>query len=86
MAYVAEETRRGRLIYSPILHCHPMSVAHALPGDYNFWLQYDRNMIDRADEVMVLMLRGWQESKGVAAEIAYAESIGKSVHMVEYRG
>ena len=39
-------------------------------GDYN------RAMIDRADELLVLTIEGWKESTGVNAEITYAAELG----------
>jgi len=77
-AFAAEMMRQGRHVFSPIAHTHPIA-AHGLPGDWAFWESYDRDMIARCDEVAVLCLPGWEESKGVRAEIAIAVDLGLPV-------
>jgi hypothetical protein len=46
---------------------------------WSFWEQYDRKFLERCDEVVVLMLDGWEESVGVQAEIRIAGELGKPV-------
>lgn len=72
--------RQGLHVFSPIAHSHPIVVCDALlPKDWPFWETQDRWYIDRADEVRVLMLPGWGDSVGVAAEIEIATRLGKPV-------
>ncbi len=47
--------------------------------DWPFWEQFDRDHLVRCDELIVLMLDGWRESVGVAAEIRIAGELGKPV-------
>jgi nucleoside 2-deoxyribosyltransferase len=68
----------GHVVFSPIVHGHPL-VRHGLPTDWPFWERIDRDHLERCDEVVVLMLDGWKESIGVAAEIRIAEELGKPV-------
>ena len=68
----------GQPIFSPIAHSHPL-VAYGLPADWSFWQRYDREMLARCDEVVVLMLVGWRESVGVREEIRIARELGKPV-------
>lgn len=68
----------GQTVFSPIVHGHPL-VGHGLPTDWPFWERFDRDHLARCDEVVVLMLAGWRESVGVAAEIRIAEELGKPV-------
>ena len=68
----------GRVVFSPIAHSHPLAQ-HSLPGNWQFWEQYDRKFLERCDEVVVLMLDGWEESVGVQAEIRIARELGKPV-------
>lgn len=70
--------RAGRLVFSPIAHSHPL-VAYGLPADWSFWQRYDRELLARCDEVLVLMLAGWRESVGVQEEIRIARELGKPV-------
>lgn len=74
--------RQGHHIYSPIAATHPLAAAHDLPGDWQYWQCFDCNMINRCDEVFVLMLDGWQDSVGVQAEIQYATTCGKPVEYI----
>ena len=73
--------RAGGAVYSPIAHSHPL-VEHGLPTDWAFWEPRNREHLERCDEVVVLMLDGWQASTGVAAEIQIAEGLGKPVRYV----
>jgi nucleoside 2-deoxyribosyltransferase len=68
----------GRVVFSPIAHSHPLAQ-HGLPGNWQFWERYDRAFLERCDEVVVLMLDGWEESFGVQAEIRIAQELGKPV-------
>ena len=70
--------RQGHRVYSPIAHTHPVAQ-HGLPLGWDFWEPYDRWFVERCDEVWVLTLEGWSESKGVRAEIRIAEELGKPV-------
>jgi hypothetical protein len=71
--------KRGDLVFSPISHSHPIHLAHGLPGDFGFWKAFDVWMIGACEAVVVLLLDGWQQSKGIAAEIALAREQGKLV-------
>ncbi len=68
----------GQPVFSPIAHSHPL-VDHGLPGDWSFWQRYDREMLARCDEVVVLALDGWETRVGVREEIGLARELGKLV-------
>lgn len=68
----------GQAVFSPIVHGHPL-VEYGLPPNWPFWERFDRDHLVRCDEVVVLMLDGWRESAGVAAEIRIAGELGKPV-------
>jgi hypothetical protein len=68
----------GHLVYSPVVHGHPLTQ-HGLPGDWPFWERHARWHLERCDEVVVLMLNGWDASEGVQAEIGIATELGKVV-------
>lgn len=66
----------GRYVYSPISHTHPIAVAGDLPTGFDYWEGYDRVMLGACTEVVVLALDGWQESRGVQAEMQIAAEMG----------
>lgn len=71
--------RKGTHVYSPIAHTHPIAIKGDLPKDWKFWEAFDRKMIRACEAVWVVMMDGWRESKGVAAEIKIAEELGLPV-------
>ena len=68
-AFCAELMREGLLIFSPISHTHPIAQ-YGLPKGWDFWKAYDQVYLDMCAGAIVLRLGGWENSTGVAAEIA----------------
>ncbi len=66
------------LVYSPILHSHPLTRL-GMPTEFEAWEALDLAMIDWADVVVVIQMDGWDQSAGIKAEVEYAESHGKPV-------
>jgi hypothetical protein len=62
----------GKVVYSPIAHCHPIAMRVGLPTDWEYWEKFDRGMLWRCTELHVLQIDGWYESEGVRAEIEMA--------------
>jgi len=79
MTTAADLMREGLVVFSPIAHSHPIAENHAMPGDWTFWEAQDLPLLHHAAELYVLTLDGWDQSRGVCAEIAYARGIGKPV-------
>lgn len=80
---VADLHRSGYLVYSPIVHFHAVAEIHDLPTDFEYWQDHNSFFMSKLDEVWVLGLYGWSESKGVLFEIAYAKTLGKPVFLVD---
>lgn len=78
----ADLMNEGHLVFSPISHTHPIALAGDLPKGWEFWKEYDRTFIEWCDEVHILMLDGWEDSKGVTGEKHIAREMGKPVHFV----
>ena len=74
---------QGLHIFSPIAHCHPIAVTGGLPKGWEFWGSYDKDIISKCDRFLVLRLPGWEESKGVQAEIKIWEEMGGTVEYVD---
>lgn len=76
---------RGVYVFSPIAHTHSIALARNLPHDWEFWREYDRQMLAACSELWVVEMTGWRESVGVAAEIGIARELGLPVKFVRHR-
>ena len=74
MKYAAHFLAQDIIIFSPIVHNHPLATTHFLPKDYLFWTNYNRALLLKCDELWVTTEPGWEESKGTLHEISIAES------------
>lgn len=81
---MADGLTAGLWLYSPILHCHPIALAHQLPLDAHSWWEFNRTMLDAANRLFLLKAVGWQSSRGVRQELAYADAEGIPVYTVEH--
>ena len=54
-----------------------------LPREFDFWHKYDEWFISRCDKVVVVKMWGWEQSKGVQAEIEIAHKLGIPVEYIE---
>ena len=82
--FVADSMQEGYIIFSPIVHCHQIAVDYNLPGDFKFWQRYSYEMLAAAGRLWVLQLPGWEESKGVQAEILYANRAHIPIDYIPY--
>ena len=78
----AQFMKEGHFIFSPISHTHPIAE-YGLPLGWEFWKEYDEAMLKVCKELWVLMLPGWNESRGVTAEIKIAEELRLQILYVE---
>ena len=70
----------------PIANSAAMADLCTFGTGFDEWETDDYTFINKFDEVWVLMSDGWKESKGVQAEIKYAESIGHPVKYITWPG
>ncbi len=81
--------RTGRLVVCPVIMNHA-AIKRAdgrlseTPGDY--WRELEIRLAAACDELVVLMEQGWQDSRGVAREIALFEAAGKLVTFMPKSG
>ena len=75
--------KEGVMVFSPIAHCHPMAMYGSLPGNWEFWEKFDRAYLSCCHKVIVLKLEGWEQSKGVQAEIKIALEMGLPIEYNE---
>lgn len=83
MKKTAELLKDGLYVFSPIVHCHPMSNTYGMPKEFDFWMELDTHYISRCDELWVYMMEGWKESKGVTKEIAFAKCNGIPIKYIK---
>ncbi len=68
----------GNVVFSPIAHGHFIvsQIGVSLPQDFDFWIKQDLSILIHCDVLMVFTLEGWEESRGVQEEIAFANDNG----------
>ena len=84
MEITAELMKEGNIVFSPIVYTHELAKKYNLPNNYEFWQNICERFIDWSDKVIVVDMPGMKESKGVEAELKYADSIGKPVEYIFY--
>jgi hypothetical protein len=67
----------GFPIFSPIVYGRDMEKA--LGTDFRSWQSLNDAMVQAASQFWVLQLDGWQDSKGIAHELALARDLRKTV-------
>lgn len=80
---------KGYNVFSPITHSHPLTK-YGLRGDFEFWEIMDKQFVDWADEVFVVVVpeNGWdliESSTGVRGETEYAKFTDKPVKYIDYK-
>lgn len=74
---------KGETIFSPIVYGHPFVEfgEHVVP--FQFWQNLNESIILACDEVRILKLAGWLTSRGVRAEVDFAELHGIKITSAE---
>lgn len=75
--------RAGLQIFSPISHCHPIKTD--IGGSFEIWGKFCIEMLSKCDELYVLTMPGWRESKGVSEEIKFSLNNNIPVTYIEWR-
>ena len=79
----ADMVAEGQMAISPIAYGHTLLGYREMPGDWTFWESFCISLLAKCERMVVLQMDGWQESRGVQAEIRYAEANGITVDYVE---
>ena len=61
---------RGEWCYCPIAETHGQTL-YGVPVEWSGWVNRDRWFLNRCDELYVLCIEGWRESRGIAAELDF---------------
>jgi hypothetical protein len=84
MTMTAHLTKAGVLVFSPIVHGHPLINVVELPRTTEFWARiYDTFLLHWAQVLVVHKIDGWKHSEGVKNEMRVAEEIGLSIYLLE---
>jgi hypothetical protein len=70
---------RGVLAYNPLEATHIAAMSFSWPTEHEPYIRLNHAFIDTAVGVLVVMSDGWEKSRGVAEEIAYANECGVPV-------
>lgn len=81
--FTAGMLERGFNIYSPIVYNHEMAETYRLPTTWEFWEGVDRKFLRACQEMLVMQIPGWKESRGVQAEIKIAKRYGMPVYLIK---
>jgi hypothetical protein len=76
----------GMMVFSPIVHGHPIVQHTTLPMGWEFWKDFNRLVISKCNLLLVLTINGWKESKGVNTEIDTAKELGIPIKYVDEQG
>ena len=74
---------RGLIVFSPIAHNRPIAERCDLPRGWDYWKHFDEEFIDASEKVIVAMMPGWEQSKGIAGEIRIAKEKGIPVEYLD---
>ena len=77
-ATAARLMREGLSVLSPIAHSHPIAQ-YGLPKGWDYWQEIDLMLLKRCDGLIVVMIEGWDDSRGVLAEIDWAAEHGMPI-------
>lgn len=70
--YAARLMLQGRIVFSPISHSVPISKHIGNPNDSDFYVKQDLFWLKYCNEMHVLMINGWETSKGIKKETDFA--------------
>lgn len=75
---------KGYVVFAPITHSHPIAMYLDNHLSYEFWLEQDTPFLDWADELCILKIDGYKESKGVNWENRYINGLDKPVWFLDW--
>ena len=65
---------REEVVYSPVIHFHPLSIKYGLPLNFTFWERHLFSMLRQAKDFVLVKLDGWETSNGMREEYEFAKS------------
>ena len=80
--YAARLMSEGHIVFSPLSHSVPISKYLGNENDSAFYCRQDLFWLKHCQEMHVLKLDGWLNSKGVTDEIHEADQLGIEVKFI----
>ena len=71
---------KGKIVMSPLVYLGELAYKGVHPPQG--WYAFDLQLLARCDELVVLQLPGWEDSRGVLVEIAGAQTKGLPVRLM----
>ena len=73
----------GVVVFSPLSHSVSIAEHGDLGEDHCFWMSMDIPILRRCDELLILGIDGWTESKGVRREMFEALRLRKPITVID---
>lgn len=80
----AKLTAEGQIVLSVITYGHTLLGFADLPPTWEFWKNFCLSFLSHADELIVYMMPGWEESRGLSEEIHFAKEHQIPITYLEY--
>lgn len=74
---------QGIVVFCPIAYTHPIAVRCELPRHWRYWELFDYDFLAASEKLIVVMMPGWEQSRGIAGEIAIAKELGIPIEYIE---
>ena len=65
--------RRGEVVFSPIAYGHQFALKDSAFVPFTIWEDFNQHILLASDELRILELSGWRNSKGIEAEVQFAD-------------
>ena len=78
------QLQRGVAIFSPIVYGKDMETQ--IGTAFEPWANLNDSMIRACAELWVLMLDGWEKSRGIRHELQLAQDLGKPIKYLDHTG
>lgn len=80
----ADCVSKGYVVFAPITYGHTLVGFKSMTTDQEFWMGLCLTFLERADELWVYQMPGWDNSYGIAAEIKYAQEHNIPILYIPY--
>jgi len=78
---------KGEIVFSPISHSHPIHFYMGDRGvDHDFWMKYNRAMVEYCNRLYVVCFGDWKKSNGVRIEMKWFQDANKPIFLIALRG